>query len=1019
MKRRNKKGFTIVELVIVIAVIGILSAILIPTFINITSKAREASDASFVRNVNTAVAMDGKHQNMHDAVAAAEKGTGWDLDIFKPESGKYLVWDSQADRFAIVGETGLDDVIASDGAGIKATANYQLFAFYDDFDFENGEQKFSIYASDNWNLKTEEIGTEDSPLVVGFDAGDNDHFSKGIYKRGETAAEQDSVILNFGNCESLDFVIDAPTDSINRFGFANDIRIDAVADHSYHEFGRTNLPVVIKQGHIVLEPGSSVQVTVDPNEGKTVTATKKGGSSSVEYTGRAAQGVTFESVRLPNFVLQYQSRTNKNNLDSIQTIQNTPEPNRNTFYRNDDAAKGAEGGADIYKVGNDNVLDFPLYGIHANGASLTETVYKNPVGLTPTITKISGTGSAVPTWSNGKLNATNSEIAVGNVYQIQASGVSFQFQVVDGYNITDAKGLSLFDNCAALGEQQRIDVWANYKKAAFGNDYASLNPSALILHSDITLTNNDLPKDYFWSATEVEKYLRENPDVLRTYTNVLNSGRRGAGLDPLSEKEVKRFLSGSLRDDRAIYYRATGTELLYNWAGGKGYQASDRDNLFVDIEVENNSGDFAMEGNYFNIDASGIRQIAFFGTREQSVTTAESMPTLNLEEYSLLDGSHGALFGFNTAGGYKSNPFVPYRGDGGNVTIKNLSLLGNGLRSSDARNKGGLMCFKVDATTANFSNVNVSKFFTSYYSQIGYYKQTAFHPVLTVDRSKSFDSYNSMFYIYGTTDNAVTNSSMKNAGGPLVLLDERNRYVEIDEANGTYNGSTHGDYCGFVGEAPRLDATNVYFENYVLGTEPWFATKPPELVGSLMAQLKGNGVGWIEAKAASERAEGRIGKNFTKQIDEDIYMNFIGLDIDVGGLGSSGNGKAPHYYMNAYRGGMTINNTPGETWGKTASMEFADHWNTDGSRKFPYNQFAAAYATASSTAGMIFEGSEGGYGMALGDGAGGSIFDENFAAQNPATYTDPRLVQSDYMSIYIIQVMAAPWATMGVFMGMQ
>ena len=41
MKKNNKKGFTIVELVIVIAVIGILSAILIPTFIGLTNNAKE------------------------------------------------------------------------------------------------------------------------------------------------------------------------------------------------------------------------------------------------------------------------------------------------------------------------------------------------------------------------------------------------------------------------------------------------------------------------------------------------------------------------------------------------------------------------------------------------------------------------------------------------------------------------------------------------------------------------------------------------------------------------------------------------------------------------------------------------------------------------------------------------------------------------------------------------------------------------------------------------------------------
>lgn len=39
MKKMNKKGFTIVELVIVIAVIAILAAVLIPTFSGIVEKA--------------------------------------------------------------------------------------------------------------------------------------------------------------------------------------------------------------------------------------------------------------------------------------------------------------------------------------------------------------------------------------------------------------------------------------------------------------------------------------------------------------------------------------------------------------------------------------------------------------------------------------------------------------------------------------------------------------------------------------------------------------------------------------------------------------------------------------------------------------------------------------------------------------------------------------------------------------------------------------------------------------------
>ena len=42
MRKNNRKGFTIVELVIVIAVIAILAGVLIPTFSGIVEKAKQA-----------------------------------------------------------------------------------------------------------------------------------------------------------------------------------------------------------------------------------------------------------------------------------------------------------------------------------------------------------------------------------------------------------------------------------------------------------------------------------------------------------------------------------------------------------------------------------------------------------------------------------------------------------------------------------------------------------------------------------------------------------------------------------------------------------------------------------------------------------------------------------------------------------------------------------------------------------------------------------------------------------------
>ena len=58
IKRNNRKGFTIVELVIVIAVIVVLAAVLIPTFASIIKKANESVDMQVVKQMNTILQAD-------------------------------------------------------------------------------------------------------------------------------------------------------------------------------------------------------------------------------------------------------------------------------------------------------------------------------------------------------------------------------------------------------------------------------------------------------------------------------------------------------------------------------------------------------------------------------------------------------------------------------------------------------------------------------------------------------------------------------------------------------------------------------------------------------------------------------------------------------------------------------------------------------------------------------------------------------------------------------------------------
>lgn len=49
MKKNNNKGFTLAELLIVVAIIAVLVAIAIPVFTNQLEKSREATDASNIR----------------------------------------------------------------------------------------------------------------------------------------------------------------------------------------------------------------------------------------------------------------------------------------------------------------------------------------------------------------------------------------------------------------------------------------------------------------------------------------------------------------------------------------------------------------------------------------------------------------------------------------------------------------------------------------------------------------------------------------------------------------------------------------------------------------------------------------------------------------------------------------------------------------------------------------------------------------------------------------------------------
>ena len=95
-KARNKKGFTMIELIIVIAIIAVLAAILIPQYIGFRDSAVERAALALGRNIATA----------HAAMVALDRSA--DID------------EEELANFILPGATDFEALVATDGAIVTA-----------------------------------------------------------------------------------------------------------------------------------------------------------------------------------------------------------------------------------------------------------------------------------------------------------------------------------------------------------------------------------------------------------------------------------------------------------------------------------------------------------------------------------------------------------------------------------------------------------------------------------------------------------------------------------------------------------------------------------------------------------------------------------------------------------------------------------------------------------------------------------------------------------------------------------
>ena len=130
LKKNSKKGFTIVELVIVIAVIAILAAVLIPTFTGLVEKANKNAALTEAKNnmTNDLINANADYTNMQKYIDATESTTiAYYIVVDKATYGTSDTPETGA-QFATIAGTAVSVV-----ASITAAGDYYQVAAYAGF----------------------------------------------------------------------------------------------------------------------------------------------------------------------------------------------------------------------------------------------------------------------------------------------------------------------------------------------------------------------------------------------------------------------------------------------------------------------------------------------------------------------------------------------------------------------------------------------------------------------------------------------------------------------------------------------------------------------------------------------------------------------------------------------------------------------------------------------------------------------------------------------------------------------
>lgn len=247
MKRSEKKGFTIVELVIVIAVIAILAAVLIPNLSKLVTNANETADTMLIKELNTALDLDlDRHETMYDALVAVERAGFIVSRINASVAGNEILWDSVNDCFVYLKGNEIVYQANREETPVDRSKKHLYWRIYESLPTE---QTYSIYL----NNETYSAAT---PVTVGFDAGRNKNEFAVNYTGTGTAQK---VILR---TDGQNLTVNAGKDTVNHYGATRTLTVTAVATSDcYHEHGFVGTLASFESGKLVAYRGAQYHQT--------------------------------------------------------------------------------------------------------------------------------------------------------------------------------------------------------------------------------------------------------------------------------------------------------------------------------------------------------------------------------------------------------------------------------------------------------------------------------------------------------------------------------------------------------------------------------------------------------------------------------------------------------------------------------------------------------------------------------------------------------------------------------------